>query len=218
MPLPKLTYFATRGRAEAIRLLLAEAGVEYEEVNFDWIPPPERPPALRALVEEGRLAFNAVPLWEEPDGLRLVQSDAIFRHLARTHGLYGSGPREAALCDMVMEGVKDVRMETMQLISTPAAERPALRARLVESVIPRWLGHFERLLEPSTSGFFVGASLTCADLTVFLMLENMADNRFDTTLAAFPKLAAFKARIAERPRIAARLSSPKRFPAQLLPG
>jgi len=31
VPTPTLIYFATRGRAELIRLVLAEAGVEYAE-------------------------------------------------------------------------------------------------------------------------------------------------------------------------------------------
>ena len=34
MALPKLVYFAARGRGELIRLALAEAGVAYEEENF----------------------------------------------------------------------------------------------------------------------------------------------------------------------------------------
>jgi glutathione S-transferase len=217
MSLPKLTYFAVRGRAETPRMILAEAGIAYEEANFEPSKPGERPPSLTALVESGKLPFNQVPLWEE-DGLTLVQSDGIVRHLARKHGFYGSGLREAALCDLVAEGVKDVAMEVFKLMFMPPADRPGLRAKLVEAILPRWLGHFEKLLAPSTTGFFVGSSLTYADLAVFGMLELLQDNHFDPTkLSAYPKLAAFKARIAERPRLSAYLTSSKRHPPFLLP-
>jgi glutathione S-transferase len=215
MALPRLTYFSSRGRAEPIRMLLAEAGVEYEEVNVGAFHPKEYPEAFQKMKEAGQLAFDALPLWEEGDGLRLVQSHAIVRHLARTHGLYGASAHEAARCDMIMEGVLDARMEVMRLMATPPEKRAELRASLVESTLPRWLGYFERLVGPS--GFFAGSSVTCADLAVFSLLEMVSDNRMDAALAALPKLSAFKARIAERPRIAAWLASPKRFPVQLLP-
>ena len=64
MPLPKLVYFASRGRGEVIRLALAEAGVAYEEENFAG-------DQFAALKASGRLPFLAVPLWEE-DGFRLL--------------------------------------------------------------------------------------------------------------------------------------------------
>ena len=168
MSLPKLTYFAARGRAETARMILAEAGVEYEEVNFEPSKPGERPPSFTALIESGKLPFNQVPFWEE-DGLMLAQSDAIVRHLARKYGFCGSGPRENALCDMVAEGVKDLGMEVFKLMSTPPADRPGLRAKLVEAIVPRWLGDFAKLLATAPSAHFVGSSLTYADLAVFSM-------------------------------------------------
>jgi glutathione S-transferase len=217
MSLPKLTYFAARGRAETARMILAEAGVEYEEVNFEPSKPGERPPSFTALIESGKLPFNQVPLWEE-DGEVLVQSNAIVRHLARKHGLYGSGLREAALCDMIAEGVQDLGMEMFKLVATPPADRPGLRAKLVEAIVPRWLGHFARLLATSPAGFFVGRSLTYADLAVFSVLEMLEENHLDSTkLSAYPKIAVFKARVASRPKLSAYLTSSKRHPPFVFP-
>jgi len=217
MSIPKLIYFSTRGRAESIRLLLAEAGVEYEEVGLGTgFGGKGHPAAFTELQQSGRLAFGAVPMWEEP-GLRLVQSDAILRYLAHKHHLFGATLIESAQCDMVMEGVKDVRVELIALMRTPPDGIAALRKHLLESVLPRWLGFFDKLLEPSTSGFFVGNTLTCADLVMFSLLEALTDNGLDAPLQAHPKLLAFKQRVAERPRIAAWIASPKRYPVHRLP-
>src|ERR1039457_663579 len=100
MTLPVLTYFSSRGRAEMIRLVCAEAQVAYTERHLGTYHPKDKTPEFEALTATGVLPFDAVPRWEEPGGLRLAQSDAIARHVARTHGLYGKGPEEAARCDM----------------------------------------------------------------------------------------------------------------------
>src|ERR1043166_5291188 len=95
----RLTYFSSRGRAELIRLVLAETAVVYEEIAVGEYDANALPPAFRALRSEGALAFDALPLWEEADGFRLVQSDAIVRYVARTHDRYGVGARDAARVD-----------------------------------------------------------------------------------------------------------------------
>jgi len=94
MSKPTLLYFPARGRAEIIRLLLAEAGVDYQEHPVGKGTPPQggRPTDLAALLADGTLPFGAVPVWEEPGGFRLAQSHAIAAHLARTHGLAGKSP------------------------------------------------------------------------------------------------------------------------------
>jgi hypothetical protein len=51
MAKPTLIYFATRGRAEVTRLVLAEAAVDYTEESF------KGPEALAALKASGRLPF-----------------------------------------------------------------------------------------------------------------------------------------------------------------
>src|SRR5512140_3981478 len=113
MPNPTLLYFAGRGRAELIRLILAEAGVEYDEHHVGHGTPPAggRPTDLGALKAAGVLPFGAVPVWEEPGGFRLAQSAAIVNHPARRHGLRGASPLDAARCDELLGAVEDVRGE-----------------------------------------------------------------------------------------------------------
>src|SRR5262245_5653737 len=134
-----LVYFAARGRAEIIRLALAEAGVEWKDETF----PLDDFPKLKA---SGRLPFQAVPIWEEDGGFRLAQSQAILQHVGRTHGLAGKTPQEQALVDQALGAVEDVRVEIRKLTSAPAEKRPEVRAELLTKTLPRWFGYLEALL------------------------------------------------------------------------
>jgi glutathione S-transferase len=221
MPTPTLIYFPSRGRAEVIRLLLAEAGVDYAEHPIGKGTPPAngRPTDFAALKATGDLPFEAVPVWEEPGGFRLAQSLAIANHLARTHGLGGRTPVEAARCDEWLGAVDDVRLELRKLVSTPAEGRAALRAELRTATLPRWFGFLDRHLGANQggAGFAVGTGLTIADLALWYLLELARDNGFGEAIDRYPALVAFARRIAARPRIAAWLASPRRHPFAPLP-
>jgi len=221
MSKPTLLYFAARGRAEIIRLLLAEAGVEYQEHPVGEGTPPQggRPTDLAALQADGTLPFGAVPVWEEPGGFRLAQSQAIAAHLARTHGLAGRSAAEAARCDEWWGGIDDVRAELRKLYTTPAGQRAALRSELQTAILPRWLGFLDRLLRANRggAGFAVGENVTVADLALYYLLEMLRDNGFGQAVDRYPALAAFAQRIASRPRLAAYLASPRRPPLSPLP-
>jgi glutathione S-transferase len=205
--MPKLVYFASRGRAEVIRLVCAEAGIAYEEENFT---------DFAALKASGRLPFAAVPIWEEDDGFKLAQSYAIVQHLSRGHGLYGSTPREAALVDQALWTAEDLRIEYRKVGSADPAKRADVRAELLATHLPRLFGGLERLL--AKSAFLGGAQLSGGDLAVWYATEIARDNGLDGPLADLPKLKAWYDGIAARPRIAAYLRSPKRHAVFKLPG
>jgi glutathione S-transferase len=219
MRLPCLTYFSSRGRAEQIRMLLADTGVEHDEIAVGLWSPTELPSDFVALRSSGKLAYGALPLWEEPDGFRLVQSDAILRHLARTRDRYGANAREAARCDELISGVEDARGELRKLATTPAPARAALREQLVTSILPRWLGHLEQRLESNAGGhgFVVGDAPSIADIVLWHFLEIVHDNALHAALADHRLLVAFYHRFGERPAIAAYRSSARRYPPQPFP-
>jgi glutathione S-transferase len=154
MAKPTLIYFPARGRAELIRLVLAEAGVDYEEHPVGRGTPPlnGRPTDFAALKASGDLPFEAVPVWEEPDGFRLAQSLAIVNHVGRAHGLGGRTPVEAAQIDQWLGAYEDVRAELRKLTPMPADQRPAFRAELKTKILPRWLGYLDRLLRANRGG------------------------------------------------------------------
>jgi len=222
MSKPTLIYFAGRGRAELIRLVLAEAGVEYRQhVVGKGTPPVDgRPTDFEALKATGALPFDALPVWEEPSGLRLAQSSAIANYIARAHGLRGRNAVEEAQVDQLLGAVDDARLELRKLITIDADRRPELRSELASSTLPRWLGYLDRLLAKNGggAGYVVGASITLADLALWYLLEMIRDNGFRVALERYPALVAFAERIGRRPRIAAYVKDPRRPPFVALPG
>lgn len=219
---PTLIYFWTRGRAELIRLILAEAGVEYVEhpVGKDLGPRDGMPTDFGELKKSGLLAFEAVPVWIEPDGFRLAQSVAIAQYLARKHGLMGKNEREAALCEQVLQSYEDARADLRKLAQTPAGDaRNAWLKELEEAHLPRWLRSFERMLRGNQEGkaFLVGDALSCADLALWYLLEMLQMNGLGQLAEKHPLLTAYMGRIAARPKVTNYLQSPKRPPFLALP-
>ncbi len=214
MTKPTLIYFAGRGRAELIRLLLAEAGVDYDEHHVGRGTPPAngRPTDIPELKAMGVLPFGAVPVWEEPGGLRLAQSAAIVNHLARRHGLRGADLLEEARCDELLGAVDDVRGELRKRQVAAPGERADVRRELQERVLPRWFGDLERhlALRLDSTGFAAGASLTVADLALWYLLELVKDNGLGSAVEGCRSLLAFYGRIAARPRLAGYVASPRR--------
>ncbi|CAH1246683.1 HPGDS [Branchiostoma lanceolatum] len=80
------------------------------------------------------------------DDVALCQSQTIARYVARTAGLAGRTPLEEAKADMIGE----------------------LQKELTGAFLTQFLGNYEKLA--SVDGFFVGDSLTWADIAFFNML------------------------------------------------
>ncbi len=95
MPTYKLTYFNLRALGEGIRMLFAEAGVDFEDKRFSGDQWPQIKEELGQLLKYFLLIwklFYADPLWGqvpelEVDGVKLYQSSAIGRFLARRFGI-----------------------------------------------------------------------------------------------------------------------------------
>jgi glutathione S-transferase len=209
MSRPTLIYFPMRGRAELLRVVLAEAGIEYDE----------QPIEQKALAGSPDLPFGAVPVWVEADGFRLAQSMAIVRHVASGAGLMGKTARERALCDQMLGAFEDVRGEVRRMFTASPERRAALDKELAEVILPRWLGRLDRVLAANGggAGFVVGDQLTVADLALYYLLESLRDNGYAEAVAGQPRLAAFFERIGARPRIAAWTRSPRRAPPVQVP-
>jgi glutathione S-transferase len=181
MSKPILSYFAGRGRAEVVRLTLAEAKVDYVDNRLSDI---------NDLKKTGKLAFEQVPLYED-GSLVLVQSATIARYVANKYGLHGANIGEGAQIDMLYDGLTDFAM------ARSSAKTDEEKAKFNEQGKPKWLGYFESILKRNANGmaFFVGDKISLADIAMYNVLEN-------EDLNAFPLLKAHRERIAARPNIA----------------
>ncbi|KAM3842348.1 glutathione S-transferase P-like, partial [Diretmus argenteus] len=189
-----ITYFATRGRCAPIRLLLVDQGQDWKEVpvSFEnW--------------HKGDLkstcVFGQLPKFED-GSLVLNQSAAILRHLARNHGVYGKDAREAALIDMMDDGVADLRLKYGLMIYF---EYETGKDKYIKD-LPNHLSKFEAILSKNKGGFLVGDKISFADYSLLEVLLNHLVLS-PTCLNAFPNLKSFVEKMSARPKIKAYLES-----------
>jgi glutathione S-transferase len=197
---PRIIYFDLRGRAEAIRLMFEELGEAYEEQrvrsNAQWHAMKPQTP------------FGSLPIYEEGD-LRIAQTQAIYRHIARTRGLYGADERERTECDVGAEAINEAIDDFWRLFwQTDYKEKMEsfatgmLAVRLLD--LERW---FTRA-DPSPA-YWVGSGPTYTDYFAYRFLDDV-DAVFPAALAARPALFAFHRAFEKRPRIAAYIASGRR--------
>ena len=208
-----LHYFAMKGRAEVIRLLLEEAAVAYD--TRVWFIGP----AWKEFKQEADgPALGMLPMLES--GLLptpLVQSAAIVRFLAAQFGLDGRSAAEKAQVDAFFETsleLKDYKSE----LRLPETERGTLESLQSQKTgNQRWqkLTQILTALDARVAGrtFFVGDALTYADLGIFNTLNYLEAVQPGVLQAlGFCQLHAFRAGMAARPRLAAYLESERCFP------
>ncbi|XP_053253647.1 glutathione S-transferase P [Podarcis raffonei] len=191
-----ITYFPVRGRCEAMRMLLADQGQEWKEdvVTMEiWTKGDLKKSCV----------FGQLPRFQDGDFL-LYQSNAILRHLARNHGLYGQDAREATLLDMVNDGVEDLRVKYGRLIyqNYEGGKADYIKA------LPGELRPFENLLAQNDGGktFIVGKQISFADYNL-LDLLNVHLVLAPDCLASLPLLASYVQRLNARPLLKAFLES-----------
>jgi glutathione S-transferase len=210
------------GRGEFVRLAFEDAGADYVDVcrtktglramlrmldDRRSAQPPFAPPIVRA----GRLVIAQTANILHVLGPRLGLAPAAEPARIWAHQL------ELTLIDLLDE-VHDthhpVSTELYYEAQRPAARRAAELFR--RRRLPKFLGYFEQVLarNPAGSRHLVGGRHSYVDLSMFQMIEGLryafprAMRRLEPR---HPRLVALRDRVAERPRIAAYLASPRRL-------
>ena len=98
MPTYKLYYFNARGGAEMIRLIFAQAAVEYEDVRLEGEKWKEMKPSM---------PFEVMPVLEV-DGKKIGSSMIIGRYLGEKYGLAGENDLENAEIASIVDIVNDM--------------------------------------------------------------------------------------------------------------
>lgn len=78
----RVTYWHGRGKAEAIRMVIAACGLEFEET---WL---SKPSEWSELGKSGVLNYQQIPLITINDTFHLTQSQSTSRYIGRKYGLY----------------------------------------------------------------------------------------------------------------------------------
>ena len=158
----KLLYFGIKGKAEAIRLSAAHAGLPLEDYRFA-----DRA-EFNALKENGVLPFGQVPALEVAANAMhrsalVPQSAAILRYVARRAGTYPADDVTAALVDAALDQEADAfvgytvaRYTTRFGIELDEDGRARATKEWVTNVLPRHLANLESMLKRSPTPWIAG--------------------------------------------------------------
>jgi glutathione S-transferase len=210
-----------QGRGEFVRLALEEAGADYVDVartpggmremmkllrGAGLRLAPFAPPFLRS--GELVVAQTAnVLAWLAPR-LRLVPGDEASRAAALQVQL--------TIADAVAEA-HDTHHPIDVALYYEEQKREAVKraAGFTRARIPKYLGWLEGAIASSGGPWLLGADFSYVDLSAFQLVEGLSyafPNAMRRVGRSIPKLRALRARVAERPRIAAYLASDRRIP------
>jgi len=142
--------------------------------------------------------FGQLPVLHDGN-FEIAQSNAILRHVARKHALYGKDDVEKTWIDMINDTQEDVRLSYLRLIYQ---QYDTEKENYIKS-LPEKLALFEKVLGKNDGGkgFFVGSKASFLDYNIFDLLDNLL-LLSPTCLDTFPHLKAFHGRIASHDKIA----------------
>lgn len=187
---------AISGNAYKVRLMLHKLDLPFERIEMDVDDGSTRKADFLA-----RNPVGQVPVLQLPDGTYLAQSDAILVYLAEDTRFWPATrlARAQALQWMFFEQynheptIAVVRHWVAHLGKTAASE-PALPGKIAGGY--RALGIMESHL--AKQDFFVGDSLTVADIALYAYTHVAPEGGFD--LKDYPAVRAWLGRVAADPR------------------
>lgn len=163
--------------------------------------------------------MNRLPVFITETGVRIGQSKAIERYLARRYGLFGANPEEEALVDVIAENVRDIKEKWGKIraiggMGKQSEEKDlAIKKWFEEGELEGWLKKLELSLPTANlnSAYAVGAKLSYADLCIWNLLSDTFEEKYkefiNKALQNCPTLAAVSKQVSELPSLKAWLSS-----------
>ncbi|XP_039274780.2 hematopoietic prostaglandin D synthase-like [Styela clava] len=197
----RIIYFNLMARAELARLILVQAGVEFEDVRVtqeEWAKmKPDTP-------------FGQLPLLEV-DGVQYCQSPAICSYLARKYNLLGKTPEETMRAEMIGFCMGDMMMKLPFTEKDEKKKEEAFKEAFT-TVIPPLLQKLEALLKQNDGGdgYFV-SQLSTADLA-WMMSSHFLGKMCPDLLKTVPKLSALAKKIEDLPKISEWIKSRPQTP------
>ena len=195
-----ITYWKGRGRAEAIRLMLAAAEIEFTHAvpGYDDIQHLEQPHHLQSLRDDGYLTAGQVPLLRM-DNQSYVQSMATVRMLARRFDLNGSTPLEQSTIDIAAEVILDFRNATGGSWEygmggmEPSEEQRAKIRRGTSKYVPI----LEKMLN-NKQWLATNEKWSYADVMAFEVLSQINEGGSGSDLNGYPNLLKYVTRLNEK--------------------
>eukprot|EP00929_Paragymnodinium_shiwhaense_P093715 TRINITY_DN5394_c0_g1_i2.p1 TRINITY_DN5394_c0_g1~~TRINITY_DN5394_c0_g1_i2.p1 ORF type:complete len:229 (+),score=86.15 TRINITY_DN5394_c0_g1_i2:79-765(+) len=174
----KLVYFDIRGLAEVTRLLFAHAKVDYEDVRYplSFGTPGDFSTIKREEWDAAKAkgdfvaGMGKVPVLEV-DGVKVGQSKAIERFVAKKVGMMGANDVEAFQIDALCSCVTDIKDAYKAAKEAGKDDKDAAMKKWFDETLPEWLGKVEQALPSGPGGpWLVGDRMSLADVTFYYFL------------------------------------------------
>jgi glutathione S-transferase len=194
---PVLGYWNIRGLAQPIRMVLAQAGLEFEEKLYNCGPPPtfdksgwfNEKPTLG-------LDFANLPYYIDGD-VKLVQSLAIIRYIAQKSNLVGQTDAEKTRIDLIGAQISDYKNTFTGMCYDPRFDE--LKSDYLKG-LPAKLKALSDYL--GANPWWAGQNLSYVDFIAYEFLD--ATRIFaPKSLEDFANLRDFVSRVEALPNIAA---------------
>lgn len=175
----KLIYFDMPfWRAEVARLPLIIAGVEFEDYRITSDD-------NRYLKEYGKLKDgSSIPFRQLPvlviDGQSIAQSAGIARICGKLSGMYPDEIVEAGKVDQIIDTITDMNeMLNPSMRENDPLIKKEMRDQLTNRDLPKYFGYLEEILQENNSHWFVGETMSIADIAVWSFLGWIAQGVLD---------------------------------------
>ncbi|MFM9967483.1 MAG: glutathione S-transferase [Burkholderiales bacterium] len=216
-----------QGRGEFVRLALEDAGAAYVDVARQSEAEGGGVPALMKIMQgPGEERPPYAPPFLRDGAVVISQSANILQYLGPKIGL--APPDEPGrlwahqlqlLVTDFLKEAHDTHHPVGSALYYEEQKTEALRytQNFLSVRLPKYLGYFERVLERNAKGatYMVGDAASYVDTSMFQIVEGLR-YAFPKAMAkaetAAPKLIALHERVANRPKLAAYLTSSRRIP------
>ena len=198
----RFIYFNTPfWRAEIGRLALFIGKIDFEDVRV------KREEFLNArrtgkLNDGTKIPFRQLPVLVI-DGKSISQTAGIARLCGKLGGLYPSNHNiEAAQIDQIIDMATDITyLLTPSMREGNSALKRAMRKDIAKSSLPRLINFLEELLEAKKGTWFVGETMTIADLAIWRLMGSLTSEIIEhipnDILSPFPKVKAVCSHVAQ---------------------
>jgi len=191
----KLTYFNLRARGEPARLILEQAGAEYEDHRIEspfvdvapWVAHKPSTP------------YGQLPVLCD-DGVEIAQSMTIARYCAAKYGLAGSNALENAQMDEVVDALSEATEKQYNafLFEKDEAKKAELQKKFNEEVLPNLFKALEKRLGERGGEYMAANKLSWADIILYHFAAELPDKE---VIKGYSKLDALFNKVAELPKI-----------------
>jgi len=199
---PILGYWNLRGLAQPIRLLLAYTGTDYEDKRYTIGPPPDWDRA-EWLADKQSLGLDFPNLPYYLDGeVKLTQSLAILRHVARKTKTDGQTEGEKLRVELVEQQLTDMNTAFVKICYDPNFETLQVEYRKNAPQSLELLGKFL-----GDRPFLAGESVTYVDFFAYELLDKLREYGLSEEIDKVANLKKYYERVGSLPQIASYVKS-----------